>query len=403
MSRDMKPPRRQAQPARKKSGGGTLVGMFIGLVLGVGIAAGVVWYLNKSPLPFANKVPLPTRADHSQAANGQPAQPMALPGKPGDPVPEKRFQFYDILPGKADAVPDKAAAAPREEPKKEERKEEERKARLEKAARARAAQAEAGGPVAAAPEAGTGDELKRLKIEASMAQVALKKAEKQLAQHDTAELHAQVAELRAALDAAQQALAAAQAAAPAASAPAVPPDGDEALKKAKIEAAMLRVQLRKLEKLDAPDAAQQAELAQLREQLAAAERHLAAAEQQASKPAGLEALKKAKIELALKRAELKKAEKAGAGEAELATLREALAAAEQALHAAEDASGKPAPQLVRTDKQPIDETTRALKTELAFARAELRKLERNENAEPAALEAARARLAAAERQLAEHQ
>jgi electron transport complex protein RnfC len=287
--------------------------------------------------------------------------------------------------------------------REEERKEEERKARLEKAARARAAQAEAGGPVAAAPEAGTGDELKRLKIEASMAQVALKKAEKQLAQHDTAELHAQVAELRAALDAAQQALAAAQAAAPAASAPAVPPDGDEALKKAKIEAAMLRVQLRKLEKLDAPDAAQQAELAQLREQLAAAERHLAAAEQQASKPAGLEALKKAKIELALKRAELKKAEKAGAGEAELATLREALAAAEQALHAAEDASGKPAPQLVRTDKQPIDETTRALKTELAFARAELRKLERNENAEPAALEAARARLAAAERQLAEHQ
>ena len=132
MSRDMKPPRRQAQPARKKSGGGTLVGMFIGLVLGVGIAAGVVWYLNKSPLPFANKVPLPTRADHSQAANGQPAQPMALPGKPGDPVPEKRFQFYDILPGKADAVPDKVAkpepakdAAKKDEPKKDEPKKDE--------------------------------------------------------------------------------------------------------------------------------------------------------------------------------------------------------------------------------------------------------------------------------------
>ena len=40
MSRDMKP--RKRQPAKKKSGGGTLVGMFIGLVLGVGIAAGVV-------------------------------------------------------------------------------------------------------------------------------------------------------------------------------------------------------------------------------------------------------------------------------------------------------------------------------------------------------------------------
>ena len=124
MSRDMKPPRRQAQPARKKSGGGTLVGMFIGLVLGVGIAAGVVWYLNKSPLPFANKVPLPTRADNSSG------QPLALPGKPGDPVPEKRFQFYDILPGKSEAAPDKGAAAPeakKEEPKKEEAKKEERK------------------------------------------------------------------------------------------------------------------------------------------------------------------------------------------------------------------------------------------------------------------------------------
>jgi len=129
MSRDMKPPRRQAQPARKKSGGGTLVGMFIGLVLGVGIAAGVVWYLNKSPLPFANKVPLPTRADNSSAANGQPAQPMALPGKPGDPVPEKRFQFYDILPGKSEAAPDKGAQPPKpearkDEPKKDEKKEE---------------------------------------------------------------------------------------------------------------------------------------------------------------------------------------------------------------------------------------------------------------------------------------
>ena len=44
-------------------------------------------------------------------------------------MPEKRFQFYDILPGKADAVPDKAAKpeAKAEEPKKEEKKEEAKK------------------------------------------------------------------------------------------------------------------------------------------------------------------------------------------------------------------------------------------------------------------------------------
>jgi cell division protein FtsN len=122
----MKP--RKSQPAKKKSAGGTLIGMFIGLVIGVGLAAGVVWYLNKSPLPFVEKAQ-PSAKANGAAANGkggEPAQPLALPGKPGDPIPEKRFQFYDILPGKADAVPDKApkADAKKEEPKKEDKKEE---------------------------------------------------------------------------------------------------------------------------------------------------------------------------------------------------------------------------------------------------------------------------------------
>jgi cell division protein FtsN len=137
MSRDMKP--RKSQPAKKRSGGGTLVGMFIGLILGVAVAAGVVWYMNKSPLPFVDKFQNPQK-NEAPAANAQPAQPqqpkqpVALPGKPGDPVPEKRFQFYDILPGKADAVPDKPAAgepkkdeAKKDEPKKEEPKKDESK------------------------------------------------------------------------------------------------------------------------------------------------------------------------------------------------------------------------------------------------------------------------------------
>ena len=127
MSRDMKP--RKSQPAKKKSAGGTLVGMFIGLVIGIGMAAGVVWYLNKSPLPFVERAQPPARTDGANGKNGQPTQPLALPGKPGDPIPEKRFQFYDILPGKADAVPDKAPKpdARKEEPKKEEAKKDESK------------------------------------------------------------------------------------------------------------------------------------------------------------------------------------------------------------------------------------------------------------------------------------
>ena len=132
MSRDMKP--RRQQPAKKKSGGGTLIGMFIGLVLGVGVAAGVVFYLNKSPLPFNKSLSQP-KTEAPAPANGKgekpvtnapaaPTQVIALPGKPGDPVPEKRFQFYDILPGKTDAVPDKnpKPAVTKEEPKKEESK-----------------------------------------------------------------------------------------------------------------------------------------------------------------------------------------------------------------------------------------------------------------------------------------
>lgn len=350
----------------------------------------------------------------------------------------------------------------------EEQKEAERKARAEKAALAKAAK-EAAPAVEATPQAvEAGETLKRLKIEASMAQVALKKAEKQLAQHDTEELRQQVETLRAAAEQAQQALVAAQPATPApaaanpasdealkkakieaamlraqirklekleapdddqqaelahlrqqleeadkllaaaeaaAPAPAAKPAGDEALKKAKIEAAMLRAQIRKLEKLEAPDDDQQAELARLRQQLEEADQALASAEAAAPAPVPAakpvdEALKKAKIELAMARAELKKAEKAGADEAELTRLRKALANAEQALHAAEDSTAKPAPDLVRVEKRPVDDATRQLKTELAFARAELRKLERTENPEPAALDAARAKLAEAERKLA---
>ena len=361
----------------------------------------------------------------------------------------------------------------------EEQKEAERKARAERAARAKAAQGESAQVVSgttaatpsAAPKSGLSETQKKLKIEASMAQVALKKAEKQLAAHDTPELQAQVADLRKAAEAAQQALdavmqenasaaptvspaddealkkakieaamlkaqirklekleapdedqqaelarlrqqlheaeqalAAAQSAAPA---PAAKSADDEALKKAKIEAAMLKAQIRKLEKLEAPDEDQQAELARLRQQLHEAEQALAAAQSAApapaAKPADDEALKKAKIELAMKRAELKKAEKAGAQEAELSRLRDALQAAEQALHAAEDASHKPAPELVRTSKPGIDERQRELKTEVAFARADLRKLERDEQTEPTTLEAARLRLSEAERQLADYQ
>ncbi|MDR3323916.1 MAG: hypothetical protein LBS89_06910, partial [Zoogloeaceae bacterium] len=74
-------PAPSATAPRKKSAGGTLVGIFVGLVLGMLIATGVVWYMNKTPVPFMERVkPAPL--------GGNPNQPpVKLPGKPGDPVP----------------------------------------------------------------------------------------------------------------------------------------------------------------------------------------------------------------------------------------------------------------------------------------------------------------------------
>jgi cell division protein FtsN len=90
---------------RPSAQGGTLVGMFIGLVLGVVVAAAVVWYTNRVETPFSNVAP----PQHIRPE--QTRLPATLPGKPGDAAPEDRFQFYDILPGKKEAVPQPPAGS----------------------------------------------------------------------------------------------------------------------------------------------------------------------------------------------------------------------------------------------------------------------------------------------------
>ncbi|MBS3936400.1 MAG: SPOR domain-containing protein [Sulfuritalea sp.] len=73
--------------------GGTLLGIALGLLAGVLISFAVVWHLNRTPLPFVDRV---TRAE--PAERGRP--PVALPGKPGDkPLGSERqqFEFYDML------------------------------------------------------------------------------------------------------------------------------------------------------------------------------------------------------------------------------------------------------------------------------------------------------------------
>ena len=99
----------------RKQGGGTILGLFIGLVVGVVAAAGVVWYLNKTPLPFQAKVGKPAAEKNGEARPAAvPVVPEPLPGKPGDKVQEKpRFEFYKILPGAEEPVPQ---AAPKPAP-----------------------------------------------------------------------------------------------------------------------------------------------------------------------------------------------------------------------------------------------------------------------------------------------
>ncbi len=110
MSLEMKSRRNDHRSSKRASGGNTLVGLFIGLVIGVLGAAAVVWYIYKTPAPFANKYqPAASPAAATQPPGASP-QPLALPGKPGDPVPQvsdkPRFDFYKILPGNAEAIPD---------------------------------------------------------------------------------------------------------------------------------------------------------------------------------------------------------------------------------------------------------------------------------------------------------
>ncbi len=89
--------RRRANPGSRNAGrGGTVLGIFIGLVMGLSIAAAVAFFLGRSglttplPAPGANK-------DAAKTAKGDLA-PSSAPDKP-------RFDFYKILPGADESKP----------------------------------------------------------------------------------------------------------------------------------------------------------------------------------------------------------------------------------------------------------------------------------------------------------
>jgi len=97
---------------KSRPGGGLLIGIFIGLLLGLGIAVGVAWYINRTPVPFVNKIKAPDKAPLAPDATppGNPAAPgstpaVGLPPPVGQMQPDKpRFDFYKILPGTEEPV-----------------------------------------------------------------------------------------------------------------------------------------------------------------------------------------------------------------------------------------------------------------------------------------------------------
>jgi len=102
MSRDQKP-RGKAKPARK-SGGGVLAGIFIGLLTGAIVAAAAAWYFMRAAPVRAPEQP--PRSVPQAAPRGSVPAPIALPGKPGDrPVEKPQFDFYKILPQGENAAP----------------------------------------------------------------------------------------------------------------------------------------------------------------------------------------------------------------------------------------------------------------------------------------------------------
>lgn len=90
---------------RKRSEGGFLLGMFIGVILGLAVSLGIAFYLNKTPIPFVTAkakqdsppAKLPAIAGLPQGGASVPAPVATAPEKP-------KFDFYKILPGTEEPV-----------------------------------------------------------------------------------------------------------------------------------------------------------------------------------------------------------------------------------------------------------------------------------------------------------
>src|SRR3989440_1463554 len=98
---------RSAPSTRRRSEGGFLLGIFTGVVIGLAVALGIAFYLNKTPMPFLTAKP--TKSD-KDLASGKPPAIAGLPqGSSAIPAAgeKPKFDFYKILPGQEEPVTEK--------------------------------------------------------------------------------------------------------------------------------------------------------------------------------------------------------------------------------------------------------------------------------------------------------
>jgi len=100
---------RLAPAPNSRSGGGFLLGIFVGVILGLAVSLGIAFYLNRTPIPFLVAKTPKTAEKDGQAAGKSPAisgLPQSAPA-PAAGGEKPKFDFYKILPGSEEAVSEK--------------------------------------------------------------------------------------------------------------------------------------------------------------------------------------------------------------------------------------------------------------------------------------------------------
>jgi len=97
-----------ASATRKRSAGGFVLGIGVGVLIGLLVALAIAFYLNKTPVPFLAARPQKAEKEAPAAGKAPPIaglpQGSTAPSTPGD---KPKFDFYRILPGAEEPVSEK--------------------------------------------------------------------------------------------------------------------------------------------------------------------------------------------------------------------------------------------------------------------------------------------------------